>query len=364
MRSKRNNLKAKLSLLLMIFLLILLMGSLFGCSQRNIFGTVSNPKLPSIPRPENLQYCENDSDCTITLHSENSCCLSCTGAVSNEGAKYLQEWYDMNCQNPKYSEDCIVFECCEVNDVKCINNTCTVISECTARGPLAENKSNNDLFKKIFNSTFFDDLNKSSVCLKGYLRYFGRPYFCFPETCLLIEGNQMIGDVGFPRFGDCAWASFEKKIDRCNVYEKKEKDYCILAYYSTVLDTLDCNLLNDRELFRMCYDVKNSKNKTEELSCNIDEDCVLTLSEENSCCPVRANLMNKKTEELQSIWREENCPPQELDQISKKLEQKEITIETIPKKWVSCIIGSGMFTVHLPNEPTIPYCNEDICRLK
>lgn len=224
--------------------------------------------------------CVRNEDCVLTEYEENMCCATpCKNFVVNKGTSERRTiWREKNCDEEEFNSlkrDVLndatlinvsskwrfcLFEI-QCSDIKYYETAYCSNKTCEGEENLTENKSNNDLFKKIFNSKFIDDLNESSACPEGYLRFWGTPSYCFPKTCLLIEGYKMLGDRGFPRNGDCARASFEKKIVRCNVYENKERDYCILAYYSTVLDTLDCNLLNDTELKSICSDVMKNGTK-------------------------------------------------------------------------------------------------------
>lgn len=119
---------------ILLILLLISMVVVSGCiniPEKNIMGIVENPELPTIPKPDDILYCEKDEDCTTTIHLVDSCCtIGCGGAINTEGKLYLEEWYKLNCQDPSTYRDCLVAECCVIKGVKCENNKCTGIFNC------------------------------------------------------------------------------------------------------------------------------------------------------------------------------------------------------------------------------------------
>jgi hypothetical protein len=96
-----------------------------GCTQ-SIPGAVSNPKQPSLAKPSDMFHCEVNDDCTTTIYKEDTCCLFCEYAVNNDAGNYLSGWNELNCNNPKSRDGCVVFECMRVSEVRCKDNKCVV----------------------------------------------------------------------------------------------------------------------------------------------------------------------------------------------------------------------------------------------
>jgi hypothetical protein len=201
--------------------------------------------------------------------------------------------------------------------------------------------------------------NKDCICPVGYWKQqFGSGYACIPAICDWIHTIKSTPGRFIQTDGYCITATSINSLNSCDFMETvREKDICIAAYVMKTGNSVSCEKIASTNMRTACKVFTST-------SCNSDDDCILTLSQENSCCPVTARVMNKKTKESQEIWRKENCASEELAAVEKKLEQNELSIESMPKKWFSCIFGSGTLTIHLPNEPTTPYCDNGVCRLK
>lgn len=91
-------------------------------------GEVSNPKLPNIPKPDDMRFCQSDEDCAITFQRGDSCCSTCPYAVSKEAATYLEGWHGLNC-GANSLKGCWSYECIPISNLRCENNECTLDRE-------------------------------------------------------------------------------------------------------------------------------------------------------------------------------------------------------------------------------------------
>ena len=82
----------KIIIILSITLLILIV----------IIWYISTPKVPSVPKPADIFYCEKDDDCTTIGVEEGNCCAYCQYAVNKDAKLYLEKWNKLK-DNSLYS---------------------------------------------------------------------------------------------------------------------------------------------------------------------------------------------------------------------------------------------------------------------
>jgi hypothetical protein len=90
----------------------------------DIRGTVINPILPNLPKPD-FTYCENYEECITTIYDGKSCCSGCQEAVNKKAKVYIEDFTKLNCDSIRslLEQRCVLVECSQCK-VKCENNQC------------------------------------------------------------------------------------------------------------------------------------------------------------------------------------------------------------------------------------------------
>ena len=87
--------------------------------------------IGALNKPDDLFYCEKDSDCATSIFKVWQFCPSCPYAVNVQAEKYLSVRRNVvSNMFLSVSGLCPVYECCG-GEIKCEENKCEALSDCT-----------------------------------------------------------------------------------------------------------------------------------------------------------------------------------------------------------------------------------------